>query len=71
MNAALAGWIGARGDHSALFGSPTNRKGLSNQGRITLFFDSAEESIQVKMQDFSRHSFQSIDYNLWPDQFRG
>src|SRR5439155_12043710 len=43
------------GNYTALVGSPSDCEWLPAQARITVFFHGAKESVQVKMQDFSRH----------------
>ena len=53
VDAKAAGRVGAGSHHAAAFGAPADGKGLTHQRRVTLFFDGAEEGVEVKVEDFA------------------
>jgi hypothetical protein len=65
MDTEPAGSIRAGGHNAALIRSSTDREGFTAQGRVTQFFNGAEESIQVEMEDGSGHGVIVADYFGW------
>jgi hypothetical protein len=65
MDPEPAGSIGAGCHNAALIRSSTHCEGFTAQGRVTQFFNGAEESIQVEMKDGSGHGSIVADYFGW------
>jgi len=53
VNAITAGCIGTRSHHTARLRAPSYGKGLADEGRIALLFDSAEKGVQVEVKDLA------------------